>query len=234
LAAFVLGHGESKGAAHEPAGARRFAYVPLPSIESLGDRRERAGDIRRVLVFTFSDDCDAEVRWARQALSGQELLAQDTSDVTAVLESISAKEPMVQRYLRAAESWASITPVVLPGYDDPRHYRRRLQKVMQPDEQKQLLSRLSDRIDGLVRKAIVQAGLPRILAAHADIAWRKVAFWAGVDPADRYGVPDHLKRFPRYHVRIDWRNANGQPTPVPGPLCIGSGRFFGLGLFVPL
>jgi CRISPR-associated protein Csb2 len=98
-------------------------------------------------------------------------------------------------------------------------------------EQSELLSRLSDRIDGLIRKAILQAGFPNVLAQHADIEWRKVGFWAGADIADRYGVPDHLKRFPRYHVRIRWREPDGQPTAVAGPVCIGGGRFLGLGLF---
>lgn len=234
LIAFVLGHGESNGAPHVAAGAKRFAYMPLPSIETLGRGGERVGAIRRVLVSTFAEDCDGEIAWARRALPGAELIDEHTKNATAVLEAIATKERTVQRYLAAADSWASVTPVVLPGYDDPRHYRRRLLKAPPPDEQKQLLSRLSDRIDGLVRKAIVQAGFSDVLAEHAVVDWRKVGYWPGVDLADRYGVPDHLKRFPRYHVRIGWRTATGQPTRVPGPVCIGGGRFVGLGLFASL
>lgn len=234
MIAFVLGHGESNGAPHVAAGAKRFAYMPLPSIESLGRGGERIGAIRRVLVSTFAEDCDGEIAWARRALSGAELIDDHTRKATAVLEAIATKEPTVQRYLAAAHSWASVTPVVLPGYDDPRHYRRRLLKAPPPDEQKQLLSRLSDRIDGLVRKAIVQAGFSDVLAENAVVDWRKVGYWPGVDLADRYGVPDHLKLFPRYHVRIGWRTATGRPTRVPGPVCIGGGRFVGLGLFASL
>jgi CRISPR-associated protein Csb2 len=234
LVAFVLGHGEPDGAPHVPAGARRFAYMPLPSIESLGRGRERVGAIRRVLLSTFAEGCASEIAWAQRALSGEELIDEHTNKATACLEAIATKERTVQRYLDAADSWASVTPVVLPGYDDPRHYRRRLQKAPPPDEQKELLTRLSERIDGLVRKAIVQAGFPNVLAEHAVVDWRKVGYWPGVDLADRYGVPDHLKRFPRYHVRITWRNPAGQPVRVPGPVCIGGGRFMGLGLFASL
>jgi CRISPR-associated protein Csb2 len=49
--------------------------------------------------------------------------------------------------------------------------------------------------------------------------------------ADRYGVPNHLKRFPRFHVKIQWRDAHKRPVQVTGPVCLGGGRFFGLGLF---
>jgi CRISPR-associated protein Csb2 len=94
-----------------------------------------------------------------------------------------------------------------------------------------MLARLSNRIDGLLRKAIVQAGFPEELADRAELEWRKVGFWPGTDLADRYGVPDHLRRFPRFHVKIQWRDARGNAVEVPGPVCFGGGRFYGLGLF---
>jgi CRISPR-associated protein Csb2 len=53
-----------------------------------------------------------------------------------------------------------------------------------------------------------------------------VGFLAGVDLASRYAVPAHLRGSPRVHVRLRW------PQEVRGPLCLGSGRFSGLGLFV--
>jgi CRISPR-associated protein Csb2 len=134
-------------------------------------------------------------------------------------------------YTRSASSWATVTPVVLPGFDDPAHYRRRLKRGLNAEEQRQLLGRLDSRIEALLRKAISQAGFPQLLADYAELDWRKVGFWPGVDHADRYGVPDHLRRFPRYHVRIHWRDVRGEPVAVPGPVCIGGGRFFGLGLF---
>lgn len=124
--------------------------------------------------------------------------------------------------------------MVLPGYDDPAHYRRRLKRVVSAGEQKQLLGRLDDRIGALLQKAIAQSAFPKALADHAELHWRKSGFLPGVDLADRYGVPDHLKRFPRYHVRVVWRDGHGRPLQVPGPLCFGSGRFVGLGLFAAM
>jgi CRISPR-associated protein Csb2 len=93
------------------------------------------------------------------------------------------------------------------------------------------LERLGDRIDGLLRKAIVQAGFPQMLADHAELEWCSSGFWPGSDLASRYGAPEHLKRFPRLHVRVHWRNAGKRSVQVPGPICLGGGRFYGLGLF---
>jgi CRISPR-associated protein Csb2 len=69
------------------------------------------------------------------------------------------------------------------------------------------------------------------LAEHARIEWRTTEFWPGVELASRYAVPDHLARFPRMHVKICWRDGENMAMNVPGPVCIGGGRFYGLGLF---
>jgi CRISPR-associated protein Csb2 len=94
-----------------------------------------------------------------------------------------------------------------------------------------LLDRIAQRIDGLLRKAIMHCGLSQALAEHASIEWRGNAFWPGSELASRYAVPDHLRRFPRLHVKISWRDGNDLPVAIPGPICIGGGRFYGLGLF---
>ena len=98
-------------------------------------------------------------------------------------------------------------------------------------EQGKLLEHLDDRIEGLLRKAIVQAGFSQMLADHAELEWRRIGFLPGTEFADRYGIPDHLRRFPRYHVKIQWRDQQKRPVEVPGPVCIGGGRFYGVGLF---
>jgi CRISPR-associated protein Csb2 len=231
--AFVLGHVEGRqGEEHEAVGSRRFAYVPLPSLESRGRSNSRVvGDVRRVLVTCFSGDVDDKVGWAHRALSGQDLIDEATRAPVAFMTALPAMDRTVAAYTTSASAWATVTPVVLPGFDDPSHYRRRLDKGVDAEEQKRLLGKLAERVDSLLRKAIVQAGFPKALADHADLDWRKAGFWPGTDLADRYGVPDHLKRYPRYHVRIAWRDEQGAPIDVPGPICLGGGRYYGIGLF---
>jgi CRISPR-associated protein Csb2 len=232
VATFVLGHGESNGGnAHVTVGAKRFAFLPLPSIEARKDAGDSAGSIRRVIFTSFASGCENEIAWAQRVISGQELREENGGKAVALLSLIPANDKVVRRYMHSRAVWKSVSPVVLPGYDDPRHYRRRMERGVSADEQRRLLEQLDVRIDGLLRKAIVQAGFSEELASRAELDWRKSGFWPGTELADRYGVPDHLKRFPRYHVRIQWRNSTGEPVNVPGPLCIGGGRFYGVGLF---
>jgi CRISPR-associated protein Csb2 len=231
--AVVLGHAPKSDENHNIVGPSRFAYLPVPSIEARHDHASHVvGDIRRVLVTAFTDGFEKQITWAQRALSGQDLISDD-GEVVATLSMIPGNENMIRRYTHPSSSWVTVTPVVLPGFDDPSHYRKRLKNGPDAAEQKQLIGKLNQRIDGLLRKAIIQAGLPRALADYADLEWRKTGFFSGVERVERYGVPNHLKRFPLYHVRIAWRDSDLKALPVSGPICLGGGRFFGLGLFVP-
>lgn len=228
----ILGHGEAPGDAHVTVGLRRFAYLPLPSIEFRGEGKVRAvGHIRRVLITTLTDGYESEIGWSRRAMSGRTLIEEDAHQPVAVLSEIPANDEIVANYIQPSSTWATVTPVVLPGYDDPAHYRRRLKRGVEAKEQRDLLDKLYSRTDALLRKAITQAGLSQELADHAHLAWRKAGFWPGAELADRYGVPQHLKRFPRVHVKIQWLDAKDKPLSIPGPICLGGGRFYGLGLF---
>lgn len=227
----VLGHAESMGTQHAPVTSGRFAYVPLPSIEPRSDG-EVAGRIRRVMVTFAGGEANGEIAWLRAALAGQPLIAAGGTAATALLGRALERDTVAVRYLRTSAVWTSVSPLVLPGYDDPGHYRRRLARRVSPAEQRAFAQKLGSRTDALIRKAIMQAGFSRELATCADIEWHGTSFFAGAGRADKYGVPDHLKRFTRLHVRIHWRDQTGKPLPVPGPCVIGGGRFYGLGLMV--
>ena len=82
-----------------------------------------------------------------------------------------------------------------------------------------------------MRKAFIDSGFPATLVADADLQWRATGFLPGVDLASRYSTPNQCRRFRRVHVRIIWRSSDGQMVKVPGPICIGGGKYSGLGLF---
>lgn len=214
--ATVLGHGGTTEA--------RLLLVPVPSIEPRGHGAETVGAVRRVLVYS-TDDRRADPALAVRALGGMDLVDEDTGEVQAVLAEASPRDRVLQRYVSESSTWVTVTPVVLPGYDDPGRLRERLGKARCRAEQEPLLDRLSRRREALVRKALVQSGLGEHLARTAHVETRPTGFIAGVERASRYSVPSHLTPSPRLHVKLTW------PAKVAGPLCIGRGRFSGMGLF---
>jgi CRISPR-associated protein Csb2 len=244
-----------EGQANVVGEIRRVLVAVMP-----GDHHDKTEASALADAITPQDQSDRDLsEWTSRALSGMDLIPDRGDGCTerrahasvhpcemewappepgekrravATLSRIPDNERTVQRYTRPGSAWATVTPMVLPGYDDPRHYRRRLKKGdVNADEQKRLLARLDDRIDELIRKAIVQGGFSEVLAKNALIDWRGTGFWPGTDLANRYVVPKKLKRFPRYHVRIQWRDPSGTALTIGGPICLGAGRFFGLGLF---
>jgi CRISPR-associated protein Csb2 len=201
---YVLGHGP-QGPAKGEADVPRFAYLPLPTI----DPRGVVGNIRRILVAEPPGGTGDHVAWVRRLMSGQELIDHDTQRPTALLTMLARSDWVVRRYVRESSVWSTVTPVILPGYDDNN----------------------PDKTERLLRKAIEQTGLPPGLAEYAQVEWRRVGFRPGVDHSTRYRTPPYLRDYPRYHVRVRWQDAAGRPVSLRGPLSLGGGRFCGLGLF---
>lgn len=216
VSATVLGHGETS----EP----RLLLVPVPSIEPRGRDGETASAVRRVMVFS-TDAGSTDIPWARRALGGMELVDEKTGEVQAVLAVASRRDGVFKRYVSEGTTWVTVTPVVLPGHDDPGGLLEKLRKTRRAEEQRSLLERLARRREALVRKALRHAGFGDELAFSAAIETRETGFIAGVERASRYVVPAHLAQAPRLHVKLTW------PMKVAGPICIGRGRFSGMGLF---
>jgi CRISPR-associated protein Csb2 len=241
---FVLGHDKSDPNAPKPtANAPRLVFIPLPSIEWRGESHA-IGAIRRVLV-TVSGHCSSdEFQRIVRALEGRELIDEKLQRPIAFLRRQSDNDGVIAVYFSAKSAsavWTTVTPVVLSGHDDPRKLRRRLSDTavtLSADEKAEIVRKLDERIERLLRKALLNAGLPPLLVADAELEWRGTGFLPGVDLASRYSVPDQCRRFRRLHVRVTWREKtpDGQliPKKISGPLCVGSGRYFGLGLFAPV
>ncbi len=208
---FVLGHGD--GAGQRATTDQRLAYLPLPTIEErrhAGRLQRVVGSIRRVLVVEPAGGRGAELAWVRQRLPGQPLVDERSGRPVALLSLLPGSDPRLRWYMGPADAWTTVTPVVLPGHDDG-----------QPAKTERLL-----------RKAVVQAGYPPTLAQAAELEWRAAGFVMGVGLAGDYTSPAYLRRYPKYHVHLRWRDAMGQPLQVRGPLALGAGRYLGLGLFV--
>ena len=251
----ILGHAERPGEPHKPVSGPRLAYVPLPSIQFRG-KGDVVTDIRRAILMQVGGGSTDMFHQLMRLLGGALLIpkppstespgAEDFSSTIewdqpelkdshgpiAMLARLPNSDRQVERYTRTATTWATVTPMILPGYDDRKHHRRRLKEGgIESEEQKRLLDKLDARTEQLIRSAIVHAGYSEELARFAHVEWRGSGFWPGVELASRYAVPKKLEKFPRLHVRITWRDVGGNEIGLPGPICLGGGRYFGLGLF---
>jgi CRISPR-associated protein Csb2 len=197
----------------------RFSYLPLPTIPL---RQAHAdGLVRRVLIAEPLGGSGEHAAWAAQQLRGRSLIDEKSGQPVAFLEAMASPDPMTRRYLGPAREWASVTPVILPGFDERRQKRRgpRSGETGSPSK-----------AERLVLTALRQAGLAP--DAISDLVLRKAPFWPGAHHPSEYHRPaylDHAKgrQFPAWHVQLRFRE------PVGGPLALGAGRHCGLGLFAP-
>lgn len=210
----VEGHGDEKDG--QATSDDRLLFLPLPSRTPNG-----VEGIRRVLVV---GPPGFDLAPLRRQLNGEELIDLDSKQAVAMLSGVGSTDKGVMPYLGESESWSTVTPVILPGYDDPDGLRKKLKERVNADEQKHLLERLDSRILALIWKAFHQAGWTADALAGASVEYRKVGWFRGLDLAGNYDLPP--LKFPRYHLRVTF------PRKVRGPIAVGAGRYRGFGLFV--
>lgn len=224
VVSFVEGHGDQKNG--QATTDDRLMYLPLPSITPL-----KVEAIRRVVV---AGPPGADLGRLGRLLHGRELTPEGGGDAVAMLAVGARADGAVGPYVGRASVWATVTPVMLPGFDDPDGVRRRLgardrATPMSAEEKAAALAGLNRRTRELLLRAFEQSGLGAVMSAgaldrgEAELDWREVGFRPGVDLARRYG--HNTSRYPRYHVRVRFAR------PVRGPLAVGAGRYRGLGLF---
>lgn len=188
----------------------RFSYLTLPTI----GHRHADGMIRRLLIAEpFGGDSSC-AGWAQHRLRNATLIDEDGNERGILLDLWrSGSSEMIRRYVGESRTWCSVTPVILPGYDDfkapRRHDREQLTKA-----------------ERLFFKSLIHAGIPT--ESVADVFMRRAPFQPGSQHPKHYHRSDYLadqRARPGWHVRIVFRE------PMSGPLVIGAGRHCGLGIF---
>lgn len=179
---------------------KQFSYIPLSSI----GHEHADADIRRVmLVAPFGEE--AHLSHLAEQLEGEELTP-EYGEQGPVLERIR-KDGVTRQYLESTDQWATVTPVILPGHDDHK----------------------PGKTERLIKKALLQSGVD----APCTFTWSAVPNFKNSLSAyrhDRQGKnigyfrPGHLQSLTAVHLRLRFQ------TEMAGPLCIGAGRHYGLGL----
>ncbi len=208
---YVAGHvahgGESDGRCHT-----QLSYSPLPSV----GHPHTDPAVRRVMVVApLGDEAWLEHLTAR--LDGQPLkpLPDTTFPPGTYLQRIQdrRKDGVRDAYTDWSRSWASFTPVILPGHDD----------------------RKPDKTRKLILKALAQSGIEQ----PCEFEWGPFSlFPKSFRPTSTsamkltqgkrtvgYVRPDHLRDKTAVHLRLRFEDS------IPGPIIIGAGRHCGFGLF---
>lgn len=188
---FVAGH--VGGARETPP---RFSYVPLASI----GHPYADGLLRRVLVAEPFGGDGSRAQWVGRALHNA-VLTDEEGNQLGRLRVMESLDGVVRCYWGPGRRWNSVTPVVLPGFDD-----RKPEKALK-----------------LLREALAHAGIPE--NAVVDARLQKAPFWSYSSHPRRYFCPEYLRGLPRWHVQLVFAE------PVRGPIVVGAGRHVGLGLF---
>lgn len=175
----------------------RFSYLPLPTIGGA----HSDGMVRRLLIAEPYGGDGSRAQWASQRLEGQTLQdnrGNERGQLLALWRNTSRR--MVNRYVGEHRIWSTVTPAILPGFDDGKQ----------------------SKAEELLVKALHHAGIP--LDGVTDIALRRAPFWVGASHPRDYRRPKYLNHLPAWHARIEFRES------VPGPFAVGPGRHAGLGI----
>jgi CRISPR-associated protein Csb2 len=199
---YVAGHAKEGTIDH-----RQLSYLPLPSI---GHPRIDPG-VRRVMIAApFGDDESLDI--VARRLAGQmlkPLRSDEFAGSDPPLLMPIRRDNIAGYYTRSANSWASVTPVILPGHDDHKTAKTRR----------------------LIEKALAQSGIEQ----PCEFEWSAFSRWPKALSAHKYDRtkrpsgyirPHHLLSQTAVHLTIRFN----EDLKVPGPLAIGAGRHCGFGL----
>lgn len=230
--AMLHGHAEARGETPKVA-EERFGFIGLPSLRWAGEQIGwRVDDCRRVLLTApaqYSGQLDELVIRLHQRK------LQPLGESSPIRLVSVALDSTAKRYVQAASSWATVTPLVLPNPLGSSKDRRRLRDSKLSLETRQnIMEKMDRRIDTMIRNTIVNAGMSRTLAQAARIRWNRCGFWPGVSPAKDHSVTKYFEKHTRLHVEIEWYTRTGTPLEISGPLTHGACAHAGLGLYAPI
>lgn len=193
IESYVCGHGKSS-----EQKACRLSYLPLPSI----GHHFADGRIRRALIIEPHGAAHPGAQIVIGAIPGA-ILIDEIGQKKAALRATHKESDALRCYLRPSTTWGSVTPVVLPGFDEKK-------------EKKAI---------GLVAKALLQAGYTTPVE---KISVQQEPIFSGSEMADQYFVPSYQERWPRVHSIIKFAEPISGPLAIGTGRHLGLGVFASL------
>ena len=176
-----------------------ICFVPIPSVGAYAD-----GLIRRAMIV--GKDLEVgKVLEKRLARADVALTEKNQGRVVGFLRVLK-EEPYFRKFTSASKIWITVSPLILHGHD----YRRGKFSLI--------------KTQGLILQALRKSGYA---AENVERMWfQKAPLFPRVAHVSEYGIPNHLARWPRYHVGVEFRDS------VAGPVLASIGQHYGFGLFI--
>lgn len=212
-----------------PGEHRQFSYVPLPSIGP-----EHADAMIRNVMIVAPLGMERELEYLTERMKGEFLnpkqyahqYPDDPKPPSPEHIELEPFKPLPGRfiescYLAKADTWQTVTPIILPGYGGHK----------------------AKRAEELINLALPQSGIE----TPGEYVWQALPFFKNTlsahkpDAQGRHAVyfrPPYLAENTAVHLRIRFgrRQIAGDtasawiPASVTGPVVIGAGRHCGFGL----
>jgi CRISPR-associated protein Csb2 len=199
--------------------AARVRILPLPSIGH--DHADHA--IRRILIEVAAECLlrPEDVFWA---FSGADNL--DSEGEPHFVLTPGGEESMLRRYGLTEQTyvrWRTVTPAVLPDIAK----RRRIEPTRRAAEVKRGAERASEQQRAAIEviQALRHAELPTSVEA---IRVQREPFEADGERVERFAPGTRFQKERLWHVELTFTD------PLSGPLIVGDGRYYGLGLMAPV
>mgnify|MGYP005842516291 CR=1 FL=1 len=208
IKSYIYGHQEEN-----PSNCiqERLSYIPLPSI----GHKHADGDVRRIMIAApFGHEKILE--FLADELDGKQLKPEENTknlfgeDGPPILHKENS-DNMVSHYVKKSKTWATVTPIVLPG-----------QYVKN---------------DSVMRKLIIKALRQSGLDQECNFRWSSFPLHEKSLPANMFDKngrhigylrPKHLADKIAVHLILEFEEE------VVGPIFAGLGRHYGLGVLAPL
>lgn len=184
----------------------RVSIMPLLSV----GHRHAGGRVRRIILAEPFDGSGEICRQLAEILNNKCLVPEKSNQPVAQLRRLSQNDRYVRKwYAGSARQWASVSPVLLPGFDHPRSNNE---------------TKVLERAERLVHKSLHQANI----AVPCRIEISPISWWDDVPHARGFVPRDKLGPAPRYHVKLTF------DQPFTGPLSLGRQRYTGFGVFAAI
>ena len=206
---YISGHGDTP----------HIACVALPFV----NHRYSDGSLKGVAIILPRDLAEADQLVIFGALNGFEELNSKQGMHWQIRRCVDDAETTTlseYTWTRKARVWASVSPMLLDRFPKLINQSGK-ESIANAPEYKP-----GDSPEEIVADACERIGLPRPKA----IRLHKNSLVLGVAPSTRFHLRRRKDEAPRpaSHVILEFSE------PVQGPVLIGAGRYFGLGLFLPL